>query len=268
MTQKIYPHKKSYQILSETISNFPKLLITLGSGWNKVLEDATIEQELPYSELFGVEASVPGHEGRLIIAQVDGQKVAFMSGRLHMYEGYTAEEVNRPLQVFAKAGLKKVVLTAACGAINEKYQVGDFVLLSDLLTVFMSLDNPLIGPQFQDMSQVFNQDWRQQTKKLLSKNDIKFQEGIYAYYHGPNFETPADKMAFKILGADVVGMSTVPEAIMARSLDLRVQGISFVTNLAFVKHSHQDVVATAEASAEQMVTVIKEIINHQFKVNL
>ncbi len=263
MTQKIHSSQKSFQILSKKVTDFPKLLITLGSGWNKVLADAAIEQELPYSELFGVEASVPGHEGRLLIAQVDGQKVGFMSGRLHMYEGYTAEEVTRPLQVFAKAGLKKVVLTAACGAINEKYQVGDFVLLSDLLTVFMSLDNPLIGPKFQDMSQVFDQNWRQQTKKLLGKNDIKFQEGIYAYYHGPNFETPADKMAFKILGADVVGMSTVPEAIMAKSLDLEVLGLSFVTNLAFVKHSHQEVVAAAEASAEQMVTIIKGIINHQ-----
>jgi purine-nucleoside phosphorylase len=129
-----------------------------------------------------------------------------------------------------------------------------------LLTVFLVLDNPLVGPKFQDMSQVFTQKWRQQTKRIFSQHDLTFQEGVYAYYHGPNFETPADKMAFKILGADVVGMSTVPEAIMAKHLGLDVLGISFVTNLAFVEHSHQEVVAAAEAASDKMGLLMAEII--------
>jgi purine-nucleoside phosphorylase len=252
--------KQAVNNLEKKLDTFPQTLVTLGSGWKKVLAETKVIEEMSYQELFGVEASVPGHEGKLIIGQVEGKEVAFMSGRFHMYEGYSGEEVTRPLQVFAKVGLENVVLTAASGAINEKYQVGDFVLLSDLLTLFLSLDNPLKGPKFQDLSQIFDQAWRQQAKKVMTNHQIKFQEGIYAYYHGPNYETPADKMAFKILGADVVGMSTVPEAIMAKHLGLNVLGFAFVTNLAFVEHDHKEVVAQAEKAGDKMSLLIKKLI--------
>jgi purine-nucleoside phosphorylase len=165
-----------------------------------------------------------------------------------------------PIRVFAQAGMKQVIVTAAAGAINEKYKVGDFVVLSDLLTLFLSVDNPLIGPTFTDMSQCFDEELRQRAIKACANNEIPFHEGVYAYAHGPHFETPADKMALKFLGADVVGMSTVPETIMARSLGVKVLGLAYVTNLAFVKHEHKDVLAAAEKGSSRMVSLLKDLV--------
>lgn len=154
---------------------------------------------------------------------------------------WAVSHVTLPIRLFAQAGIKTLITTAACGALNEKYSVGDFVVLSDMITLFIALDNPLKGPQFLDLSEVFDKEMRKKTVKICVENDIPFHEGVYIYYHGPNFETPADKMALRFLGADVVGMSTVPETLVARSLGVNVLGIAFVTNLAFVKHDHKEV---------------------------
>ena len=251
---------KAYEVLKSKVAKFPELLVTLGSGWNKVLDSAEVEVEIGYKELFGFEASVPGHEGRLVIAKVAGKRVAFMAGRIHMYEGFSARESAMPIRVFAKAGMKQVVLTAACGGLNEKFAVGDFVVLSDLLTLFLALDNPLKGPEFVDVSQIFDPKMRASAIKTCVDSEIPFHEGIYCYYHGPNYETPADKMALRHMGADVVGMSTVAEAIQARALGVKVLGISFVTNLAFVVHDHKDVVAEANKASGRMVSLLEGII--------
>lgn len=254
---------KGEEVMSNKIlKNLPELCIILGSGWNKVLEGADIESEISYEELFGMKAGVPGHDGKFVIAKVAGKRVAFMAGRPHTYEGYTTREATLPIRVLAEAGVKKVVLTAACGGLNEHYKVGDFVVLSDILTLFMALDNPLIGPDFVDVSQVFEPVMRKIAIKECVKNDIPFHEGTYVYYHGPNYETPADKMALRHMGADVVGMSTVPETIMAKSLGLSVLGLSFVTNLAFVKHDHKEVVQEANKASGQMVKLLTGIIEH------
>lgn len=125
----------------------------------------------------------------------------------------------------------------------------------------MTGSNPLIGPEFVDMSEVFNPIMRQQAIKICAKNTIPFHEGVYAYCHGPHFETPADKMALKILGADVVGMSTVPEVIIARSLGIKILGLSYVTNLAFVKHEHKDVLKAAQRGSNQMSLLLGNLLN-------
>jgi purine-nucleoside phosphorylase len=135
-------------------------------------------------------------------------------------------------------------------------------LLSDVLTLFLALDNPLSGPQFLDMSEVFDEEMKQAARKVLMDEGVPFREGIYAYYHGPNYETPADKMALKMLGADVVGMSTVPEIIMARWLGVQVLSFAFVTNLAFVKHDHHEVLAESEKAADGMSNVLSGIVAH------
>lgn len=252
--------EKSNQILKKHIAVFPSTLVVLGSGWNKVLEDTAIESVITYEELFGVKTTVPGHTGKLIIGKINNTQVAFMSGRIHMYEGFSGEEATLPIRIFAKAGVQKLILTAACGALNPKYKVGDFVILSDMLTLFLALDNPLRGPQFIDVSEVFDIEMRKKARKICVENDISFHEGIYAYYHGPNYETPADKMALRILGADVCGMSTVPETLTARSFDIKVLGLSFVTNLAFVKHDHKEVVAEANKAGEKMKKILQNVI--------
>lgn len=258
---------ESSQILASQVSGqLPELLIVLGSGWDRLLAVVQVEQTVDYQSLFGVGASVPGHAGQLIIGRVGSQRVALMSGRFHTYEGYSPEEVTRPIQVFAAAGVKKLVLTAACGAVNEKYQVGDLVLLSDLLTVFLSPESPLIGPKFQDLSEIFDQNWRLAARRILAEERISFREGIYGYYHGPNYESPADKMAFKILGADVVGMSTVPETLMAKWLGLKVLGLALVTNLAFVKHDHRQVLAAAEAEGGKLANFLQKLVENELAV--
>jgi purine-nucleoside phosphorylase len=149
------------------------------------------------------------------------------------------------------------VITAAAGALNEKYHVGDFIFLSDMITAFCS--SPLKGAQFQDLSEVFDLQWRHKAVSICATQEIPVHEGVYVYTKGPHFETPADKMSFHHLGADVVGMSTVPETIMARWLKLKVLGLAYVTNLAFVTHDHKDVLAAAEQGSDRMVTLLKNL---------
>lgn len=251
---------QSQKILASKVNQFPEQLLILGSGWNQVLNGSPVETEISYKELFDVEATVPGHEGKLVITKIEGVRIAAMVGRFHMYEGYSAQQTTLPIRVFAKAGAKKLLVTAASGALHQKYKVGDFVILNDLLTLFLSLDNPLVGPKFLDCSQLFDPEFKQVLLEVAQKNKIPFQQGCYAYYHGPNFETPTDKMALKFLGADVVGMSTAPEVLMARWLKMRVAGLALVTNLAFVKHDHKEVLAQANKASQQMVKLIKDYI--------
>lgn len=251
---------RSFSTLTKTIRVFPETLIVLGSGWNHILENVNEELRIDYKALFGVGASVPGHTGALIIGELNKKRVAFMSGRFHMYEGYSAFGATAPIRLFAKAGVKNIVLTAACGALNEKYCVGDVVILNDIITLFLALDSPLIGPKFIDVSCVFDKKLRERAVGIAKRENISFQEGSYVYYHGPNYETPADKRALKILGADVCGMSTVPETLVARSLDIKVLGLAFVTNLAFVKHDHKEVLSEAEKGSKKMTLLLSKLV--------
>jgi len=252
---------ESLTVLQSYKKNFPETLFILGSGWNRVLESVQVEAELTYEDLFGVQATVPGHSGKLVIGKLGSKRIACMAGRFHMYEGFTARQATLPIRVFSKMGVKTVVITSASGGLNPHYKVGDFVVLRDVLSLFLALDNPLIGPQFLDVSQLFDPELRKRAKEFLTKESIAAHEGVYAYYHGPNYETPTDKMAFHHLGADVVGMSTVPEAFAAKWEGMKVLGLSFVTNLAFVKHDHKDVVAQAEAASEKMSALLKALLD-------
>lgn len=256
----MFNQKQSLAILSQYVDSFPSSLVVLGSGWSKILNDVAVEQEIGYDMLFGVKTTVPGHSGKLIIGSLNGTRAAFMSGRFHMYEGYSAWEATSPIRLFAQKGLERLVLTAACGALNKNYKIGDVVILNDMITLLLSLDSPLKGPQFIDTSNVFDNPLRQKAVEVCKENNIPYQEGSYIYYHGPNFETPSDKRAMQILGADVCGMSTVPETLVARSLNIRVLGLAFVTNLAFVKHDHNKVLKEAEKGSERMRRLLGAII--------
>jgi purine-nucleoside phosphorylase len=249
---------ESLAILKQRVGECPELVMILGSGWNQVAASVKHEAEISYEELFGVTVSVPGHQGKLMVGDLAGKRVALLVGRFHMYEGYNGTEATLPVRVLAAAGMKHLITTAACGALHEKYRVGDLVLVSDLLTLFLR-SNPLVGPHFQDMSEVFDEDMRTVARQVLVENQLLFHEGVYVYYPGPNFETPADKMALKFLGGDVVGMSTIPEAIMARSLGISVLSLALVTNLAFVRHDHNDVLAESNKAAEKMVTLLTQL---------
>lgn len=234
-------------------------LIILGSGWNRALELTKISKRIPYAKAFGHATSVPGHNGELVYGTLMGKEVVFMSGRFHLYEGYSGAQATSPIEKLAKEGVDRIIITSASGALDPEYRVGDFVVLTDVLTLFLK-SNPLVGPEFVDMSCVFEQSWRKKAIDACKRLNLPFQEGIYAYMSGPHYETPSDKRALTILGADCVGMSSVPEILMARKLNLKILGLSFVTNLAFVKHDHRDVVAAAEASATKMAELIAEVV--------
>lgn len=230
----------------------------LGSGWNEVIKEVEVGQEWDYSSVFGSAAGVAGHAGKLILGKLEEKPVWIMAGRFHTYEGYSTEEVTRPIQAFAKLGVKNLIITSAAGGLNSSYLVGDIVILSDILALFCQ--SPLTGATFQDLSQPFDSALRENVIEICDSEGIPFQsQGVYAYVRGPHYESFADKKALQSLGADCVGMSTVPETIMANHLGLKVLGLSCITNLAFVKHSHQEVVAAAEAVKGNMTRLLKGI---------
>jgi purine-nucleoside phosphorylase len=233
----------------------PAIGLILGSGlgdFADTLEDAI---RIPYSDIpnFPV-PTVPGHSGALVFGRKCGQTVVVLQGRIHYYEGLSQQEITLPVRVLAALGVKTLVLTNACGGVNLSFRPGDLMLISDHIN--FSGANPLIGPnldafgpRFPDMSDLYTASLRAAIKEKAAAAGIPLQEGVYAMYSGPNYETPAEIRMFRILGADTVGMSTVPEALVAGQCGMQVVGISCITNMAAgvlpVKLSHAEVMETA-----------------------
>lgn len=233
--------------------------LILGSGWDRVLDKVKIIKATDYNEIFSVKSTVPGHQGKLIEGVLAGKPVIILSGRFHIYEGHSAQKAVEPIEYLKKLGVTTLITTSAAGALNPKYQVGDFVILNDLLTLFSP--TPLVGAKFQDMSQVYDRALQQIAESAMSELRLGFHKGVYVYYHGPQYETPADKMALRHLGADIVGMSTVPETTMAKFLGMKVLGLALVTNLAFVKHDHREVLAQSQKAGAKMSSLLEKIVS-------
>lgn len=255
----MWDEKTSLKAVKSKLPNCPETLVILGSGWNHALSLTLVEYRVSYTELFGVETSVPGHSGEMVVGELADQRVIFMSGRFHLYEGYTATQATLPIRLLSQMGVKRMIVTSASGSLNKEYKVGDFLVISDLLTLFLR-SNPLLGPRFLDMSSIFDTEWQDKAKRVIEEMGMTYRSGVYGYVQGPHFESPTDKRALMTLGADAVGMSTVPEVLMAKQLGLKVLGLSLITNLAFVKHDHKDVMAAAEKSSKQMAELIKRVI--------
>lgn len=233
----------------------PAIGMILGSGlgdFADTLEDAV---RIPYSDIpnFPV-PTVPGHNGALVLGRKCGRTVVVLQGRIHYYEGLSQQEITLPVRVLAALGVKTLVLTNACGGVNLSFRPGDLMLICDHIN--FSGANPLIGPnldafgpRFPDMSDLYTASLRCAIKEKAAAAGIALQEGVYAMYSGPNYETPAEIRMFRILGADTVGMSTVPEALVAGQCGMQVVGISCITNMAAgvlpVKLSHAEVMETA-----------------------
>ena len=220
------------------VSIRPTIGLVLGSGlggYADTLEDAV---RIPYSEIpnFPI-PTIPGHSGALVFGRKCGQEVVVLQGRIHYYEGLPQQEITLPIRVLAALGVKTVVLTNACGGVNLAFKPGDLMLISDHINY--SGANPLIGPnmdefgpRFPDMSDLYTASVRKQIKEKALEAGISLQEGVYAMYSGPNYETPAEIRMFRMMGADTVGMSTVPEAIVAGHCGMQVVGVSCITNMA------------------------------------
>jgi purine-nucleoside phosphorylase len=240
-----------------TSGQTPKLAIVLGSGLGAVAEAIESPIFIPYAEIpHFPQSTVEGHSGRIVSGLLNGIAVIVMQGRVHYYEGYSPAQVTFPMRVLGQLGIETVILTNAAGGINPNYQIGDLILLSDHINMLGF--NPLIGPnetrfgrspqtglRFFDMTQAYSVELRSQAQSAARIEGFTMHEGVYLATSGPSFETPAEIKAFRTLGADLVGMSTVPETIVARHMGIQVLGISCVTNLAAgisaTQLSHQEV---------------------------
>lgn len=232
----------------------PRVGVILGSGLGDVVDALEVETAIPYSDIPGARAStVVGHQGRMILAHVHGTPVVAMQGRIHFYEGYEMAEVMFLSRVIGRLGIEKLIVTNAAGGINTKFQAGDLMLISDHINM-MGM-NPLRGPnveelgvRFPDMSEAYPESLRDIAKDVARELGQLIQEGVYLALSGPTYETPAEIRAFRHLGADAVGMSTVPEVIAMSQMQIPVLGISCITNMAAgilkQKLTHQEVMDT------------------------
>ena len=245
----------------------PKVGLILGSGLGILAEEIEEAVAIPYEEIphFPV-STVEGHAGRLALGRLEGKAVVAMQGRFHLYEGYPLEAVTFPLRVMKRLGVEIAVITNAAGGINESFRAGDLMLISDHINFMFR--NPLVGPndpglgdRFPDMSEAYDADLRRLAKRVADKMGIDLKEGVYAAMLGPSYETPAEIRMLRIVGADAVGMSTVPEVIVARHAGIRVLGLSCIANMAAgilpQPLSHQEVMETAERVKDTFLRLVK-----------
>ncbi len=245
--------------------------IILGSGLGGLVKSIDVKHSIEYDKIPNFPVStVEGHQGKLIFGILEGKNVVAMQGRFHYYEGYAMQEVTFPVRVMKMLGIKVLFLSNAAGGLNKAFEVGDLMIIRDHINMFP--ENPLrgknideLGTRFPEMSEPYDKKLIAKAKKIAKENKIKFQTGVYVGSAGPTLETPAEYNMFKILGADVTGMSTVPEVIAARHMGIPCFGISIVTNLAEPDildkpTTHGEVQNVAEDAEPKMTLIFKELI--------
>lgn len=261
---------KSIDYIKGKIKNQPEIGIVLGSGLGDFADSIEDKIEIPYTEIPGFPVStVKGHDGKLIFGKINSKEVCVMKGRIHYYESYDIKEVVYPIEVLAGLGIKTLILTNAAGGVNTDFEPADLMIINDHINLMGK--NPLIGPndedlgpRFPDMTDLYNKDLIEVAEKSAKKLGIDIQEGVYMYFTGPSYETAAEVRMARILGADAVGMSTVPEAIIARHRGLKILGISTITNMSTgildTPLDHTEVVEVGQEVAGKFKELLKEII--------
>jgi purine-nucleoside phosphorylase len=257
-------------ILERTHHFAPEVGIILGSGLGGLVNEIQIDYAIPYSDIPNFPVStVKGHSGQLILGHIGAKKVIAMQGRFHFYEGYTMREITFPVRVMKALGVKTLCVSNASGGMNPAYKVGEIVLINDHINFFP--DNPLIGknidtlgPRFVDMGETYSKRLIQLAKDIALDLKIHVSEGVYVGLTGPCFETPAEYRMFHRMGADIVGMSTVPEVIVAKHAGMEVFGISIVSDLGVEGHvekvSHEDVLREAAKKEPLIAAIVKELV--------
>jgi purine-nucleoside phosphorylase len=262
----------SAQYIREQIATDIDVAVVLGSGLGTFAETLMNKVIIPYENIPDfVRSTVEGHSGRLVVGAppTTAINVAVMQGRFHYYEGYSLEEVTLPIRAFGAMGLKKLVLTNAAGSINQNFNAGEFMLISDHINLMM--ESPLrgrhdkrLGDRFPDMTEVYSRAYRQIAQEVATELGMQLHAGVYMALQGPNYETPAEIRMMRMLGADAVGMSTVPEAIVARQMDMNVLGISLITNAAAGilegPISHEDVMQMGQRVSSEFCELLTRII--------
>lgn len=258
------------EYLLKNLSSRPKVAVVLGSGLGAFADSLDDAVSVPYGQIPGwPQSTAAGHAGKLVVGMVSGTPVAVLAGRAHLYEGYTALQAVYGIRALRGIGVEAVVLTNAAGGINPGFGPGSLVMISDHIN--LQGQNPLtgpnddsLGPRFPDMSEVYSKVFRDVGRAAGSKLGIPLSEGVYAALPGPSYETPAEIRYLRAIGADLVGMSTVPEAIAANHMGMRVLGISCVTNFAAgvidQKLNHAEVLETGELVRDSMVSLLRLIL--------
>jgi purine-nucleoside phosphorylase len=264
--------KATANYIKERIQSKPEVGIILGTGLGGLVKEIEIIDSIPYTEIpdFPV-STVDGHAGRLIYGKLGDREVLAMQGRFHFYEGYTMKEVTFPVRVMKYVGVTHLFVSNASGGLNPDWKVGEIVVINDHINFFP--EHPLrgnndkeLGPRFPDMSKCYDKRLRNKAKLVALEHNIDIKEGVYVGVSGPTFETPAEYKLFRILGGDVVGMSTVPEVIVAVQMGLKVFGISIVTDSGvpgeIVEISHEEVQEVAMKAEPKMTLIMKELIGN------
>ncbi len=249
-----------------------EIAVILGSGLGAYEETLIDPQTISYEDIPGFPRStVAGHAGHISIGTIKDNRVLVMSGRFHHYEGHSMDAVTMPIRVMSLLGVKTLIITNAAGGVNTDFQPGDLMLITDYLN--MSGKNPLrgpnldaFGPRFPDMTKAFDPELRAIALQRAQQHDIPLKQGVYCFWNGPSYETPAEIRMLRSLGADAVGMSTVPETIVARHAGMRVVGISSITNMAAgvldTPINHEDVLQMGQKTSERFGRLVSSIIDH------
>ena len=264
--------KATANYIKERIQANPEIGIILGTGLGGLVKEIEIIASIPYNEIPGFPVStVDGHAGRLIYGKLGEREVLAMQGRFHYYEGYNMKEVTFPVRVMKYLGVTHLFVSNASGGLNPDWRVGEIVIINDHINHFP--EHPLrgkneneLGSRFPDMSKCYDQRLRNKAKLIALEHNIDVKEGVYVGVSGPTFETPAEYKLFRIFGADIVGMSTVPEVIVAVHMGMKVFGISIVTDSGvpgeIVEVSHEEVQLVATKAEPKMTLIMKELIRN------
>ncbi len=267
MLQKI---KESAKFLQNKTSYQPKVGIILGTGLGGLVNEIEIEHSISYEKIphFPI-STVEGHSGRLIFGRLGGKEVVAMQGRFHFYEGYPMEKVTFPVRVMKLLGIENLVVSNASGGVNPNYEVGDLMILEDHICL---IPNPLIGtnldelgPRFPDMSESYCKNLIAKAERIAKANNLPVQKGVYIALTGPTLETPAEYKYMRIIGGDTVGMSTAPEVIVARHMDIPCFAMSVITDLGvpgkIQKVTHEEIQKISEVAEPKLTLIIKELIS-------
>lgn len=267
MLQKI---QETAEFLKSKMRTSPETAIILGTGLGSLVNEITEKYEIEYKDIPNFPLStVEGHSGKLIFGKLGGKEIMAMQGRFHFYEGYSMKEVTFPVRVMRELGIKTLFVSNAAGGMNPEFIIGDLMIITDHINMFP--EHPLrgknipYGDRFPDMSTAYDKGLIAKAKEIAAEKGIRVVEGVYLGTQGPTFETPAEYRMFHRMGGDAVGMSTVPEVIVARHCGIRVFGISVITDLGVegivVECSHEEVQKAADEAQPKMTTIFREIIN-------
>ena len=256
--------------LKSKMHTHPETAIILGTGLGSLVHEITDSYAISYTDIPNFPVStVEGHSGKLIFGKLGDKDIVAMQGRFHYYEGYSMQEVTFPVRVLRELGIKTLFVSNAAGGTNPAFSIGDLMIIRDHINFFP--EHPLrgknisYGPRFPDMSEPYSLNLIEKAKAIAKEKGIKLQEGVYLGTQGPTYETMAEYRMFKIWGADAVGMSTVPEVIVANHCGIQVFGVSVITDIAPDDHlekiSHEEVQKAADEAQPRMTTIMRELIN-------